>query len=210
MILLSYPKPMGTINIFRENANSDRTVIVNGNTAIDGQTITSSSEIETSLSGTNSGTNLTVTFDNAGRIKFGPDTKINLSLDENKILGVLSKGSVTVSVQPDTTLAIQTKDGFIKVLNHNQENIIVISFVGGKTQVRTLSGLATLNGTSIASGQYFIVGEPNVKNIDSTENSTPFAYIITPIRIVISAMLGDTNTSDSNIDSNQITVGPMR
>ena len=206
MILLSRQKPMGAINIFRENAYSERTVKVNGNTAINEQTITSPSVIETPCRGTE----LTVTLGKAGRIHFGSDTKMNLAFDENKISGVLLRGSIRVSVRPSTTLNVQTKDGFITVFDQNQANDVVIDFAGGTTQARTLSGLAILNGTSIASGQCFIVGEQDVKSVELTNKSTLFTYFIVPIGLVISSILGDTNTSDSNLDSMQINVGPMR
>jgi hypothetical protein len=117
---------------------------------------------------------------------------------------------VSVSVRPSVTLNIQTKDGIITVFDQNQENDVVVDFVGGMTQARTLSGLAKLNGTSIATGQYFIVGEQDVKNIDLTNKSTLFTYFIVPIGLVISSILGDTNTSDSNLDNMQVNVGPMR
>jgi hypothetical protein len=204
IILLSQPKPVGTINIFRGNVKSERTISINGQTAIDGQTITSPSAIETS----SSGTELTVCLSKGRFINFGSNTKMNLVFDENKISGVLLRGSVAVSVQPNTTLNIETKDGFITVLNQNQENDIVVDFVGGKTRVKTVLGLAAITEISIAAGQYFIVGEPNVKNIDSTKESTPFAYFIVSIDLVISAILG--NTSDLNLDNSQVNVGPIR
>lgn len=75
---------------------------------------------------------------------------MNLAFDDNKISGVLLRGRMTVSLRPNTILNIQTKDGFITVINQNQENNIIMDFAGGKTQVRTLSGLATLNENSIA------------------------------------------------------------
>lgn len=75
---------------------------------------------------------------------------MNLVFDDNKISGVLLRGRVTVSLRPNTILNIQTKDGFITVINQNQENNVIMDFAGGKTQVRTLSGLATLNENSIA------------------------------------------------------------
>ncbi len=209
MILLSSPKPMGIINIFRQDAFSEKTVKVNGLVVISGQIITSPSIIETPF-GT---TELMVTLGEAGRIKFGSDTKMNLAFDANKIFGVLLKGSVAVSVQPYTTLNIQTKDGFITVLNENQKNDLVIDFVGSKTQVKTFTGLATLNGASIAAGQYFIVGELNVKNVDLATKPTFFNYFIVSTRLIISSLLRSANSdlnSDLNIDNNQTTVGPVR
>lgn len=205
-ILLSRPKSMGTIYIFRENAYSARTVKVDGDITISEQTVTSPSVIETPFEGIQ----LTVTLGKAGRINFGSDTKMNLVFDENKIFGVLLSGSVSVSVRPSVTLNVQTKDGIITVFDQNQENDVVVDFVGGMTQARTLSGLAKLNGTSIATGQYFIVGEQDVKNIDLTNKSTLFTYFIVPIGLLISSILGDTNTSDSNLDNMQVNVGPMR
>ncbi len=205
IILLSRPKLMGTINIFKKDAYSEKTVKVNGSITVSEQTITSPSVIETPFRGTE----LTVTLGRAGRINFGSDTKMNLAFDEKNFFGVLLRGTVTVSVRPHTTLNIQTKDGLITVLNQNQGNNVVIDFVGGKTRVKTLTGLVTLNKTSIASGQYFIVGERNVKNVDSANKSIFFYYFIIPIRLTILSLLGDTNT-DLNVDSNQTNVGPVR
>jgi hypothetical protein len=205
VILLSRPKLMGTINIFKKDAYSERTVKVNGSITVSEQTITSPSVIETPFRGAE----LTVTLDRIGRINFGSDTKMNLAFDEKKIFGVLIRGDVTISVRPHITLNIQTKDGLIKVLNQNQENNVVIDFVGGKTRVKTLTGLATLNKTSITSGQYFIVGERNVRNFDSANKSIFFYLFIVPIRLTILSLLGDT-TADLNVDSNQTNVGPVR
>lgn len=204
IILLSYPKPVAIISIFRENIRIGESVIINGYIAKDGQTITSSSAIETSTSGTD----LTVYLSRGRRVNFGSNTKMTLAFDENKISGVLLRGSVKVLVQPNTILDIQTKDGFIEVFNENQENNIVIDFVDGKTRVKTVSGLATLNGISITGGQYFIFGERSIKNFDSTSNSTSFVYTTVLITLFILAVLGD--TSDLDINSSQINVGPMR
>jgi hypothetical protein len=203
---LSQTKPFGQLKVLIGSSSSDTTIKINGKVAISEQTIVSPSVVETPF-GT---TELLVSFHKNWRIKLDPDAKINLVFDENKITGELLKGNLTISARPNTILNIQTKDGVITFPNINQENNVFIDSVKGKTRIRTLAGLAALNGTLVAEGQYFIAGELNVNNVDSRANSYFYSYLFIPAGLLLLAMSGYTNTGDTNIDTMQTNVGPIR
>ncbi|MGI9036427.1 MAG: hypothetical protein ACR2GD_10375 [Pyrinomonadaceae bacterium] len=202
-ILISQTKTVGILNIYRENAHSDQTGKVNGNEGIDQQTIASPSVLETPFDGTN----LLISLGKIGQIKLGPDTKMNLSFNENGINGSLLRGSLMVVGSPNTALNIRTKDGIITFVNPRQENSVIINFEKGKTEVRTLSGLAALNGNSIATGQYFITGESTVEDIDSSLEFPFFKHLV--VLIMLAVLTGE-NTDDSNIGNQQTLIGPMK
>ncbi len=201
---LCQSETIGDLSIFSLEAFGDKSVTVNGVSAINDQTIISPSVIETPLSDLEVRVNLGKT----GRVNFGNDTKMNLVFDESRISGVLLRGTITVSIPPHTNLKIQTKDGIVETVDEGQENKIVIDFVNGKTRVKTLSGFAALNNTLIASRQYFIAGEPSVKNFDLTNKITLLTYFVVPAILIILSISG--NRSDLNIDNNQVNVGPMK
>jgi hypothetical protein len=205
-ILFCQSPRIGILSFIRESDWSDHYVKVNNKQLVDGQIIVSPSSIEVPMK-----TELFVNLGNTTLVRMGSGTKINLAFDETKITGFLSRGSLTVKVPPKNDLRIQTIDGVISTPNQNQENVVAINFVNGKTQVKTMSGSASLNGVLIASGESFIAGDSKVKDVILTTHSSVYSYLIIPAATILFNLFQSSQATDrSNFGVEQTNVGPTR
>ncbi|MDQ3322652.1 MAG: hypothetical protein M3525_09540 [Acidobacteriota bacterium] len=191
---------------FVKERNLNNYVKINNKPSIDGQIIVSPSIIEVPVN-----TELLVDLGNTALLRMGPDTEMNLAFDETKITGFLSRGSLTVKVPPNNHLSIQTNDGVVSTPNQNQENVVTIGFVNGKTQVKTIGGLASLNKVLIASGETFTAGDSTVKDVILTPRSSIYSYLIIPAATILFNLFKSSQPTDrSNFGAEQTNVGPMK
>lgn len=205
IIFCQSPK-IGILSFIRESYWSAHHVKINNKQLIDGQIIVSPSSIEVPVR-----TELLVDLGNTTLVRMGPGTKMNLAFDETKITGFLSKGSLTIKVPPNNGLSIQTIDGVISTPNQNQENVITINFVNGKTQVKTMSGLASLNGVLVTSGKSFIAGDSTVRDVILTPHSSVYSYLIIPAATILFNLFKSNQVTDrSNFGVEQTNVGPTK
>ncbi len=205
-ILFCQSPKIAILSFIRENYWSDHYVKINNKQSIDGQIIVSPSSIEVPVK-----TELLVDLGNTTLVRMGPGTKMNLAFDETKITGFLSRGSLTVKVPPSNGLDIQTIDGVISTPNQNQENVVTINFVNGKTQVKTISGFASLNGILITSGESFTAGDSTVKNVMLTPHSSVYSYLVIPAATILFNLFKSNQTTyRSNFGVEQTNVGPIK
>ncbi len=204
--IFSQSPKIGILDFVRENDRSDRFVIINNKQSVNGQVIVSPSNIEVPVE-----TELLVDLGCSTLLRMGSDTKINLAFNETKITGLLSRGSLTVKVPPNSGFVIETLDGAVSAPNQNQENIATINFVGGRTQVKTVSGMALFGSTLIAPGESFIAGDSSVRNIILTPRLSIYAYLIIPGATILFDLFTSSEPTDrSNFGVEQTNVGPIK
>lgn len=124
-------------------------VTVNGEAAQTGRTVFSSNTITTPA---NAGA--TVNLGELGQVELAPNSSINLSFGEKAINGTLLNGRVKVSGANDVAANIQTSSAAVAA-EPNQAKVFTVSFVNGKTNVTSETGVVTMNeaGKTVAVGQ---------------------------------------------------------
>lgn len=201
LISLSQQKLMGELTITGAAATGDASfVTINGTRAVSGQSVMSPAEVVTPAQ-----TSAKITIGRIGRAEFGPNSKMNLTFDENRIAGVFTAGSLTVAAAPNTNLNIQTVDGVITNQNQFQENIVIIDFVNGKTRVKTVAGVVAFNGALVPAGQIGGVGGAVAGSSGSILGSTTFIAVA-----VVGGALAAIVTAVAVSNSDEQVVSPVR
>lgn len=99
--------PMGELIVSGSSFNgAEPAVMVNGEKALSGRTLFSSSTIATTES-----TSATVKLGNLGSVSLAPNSVLSLSFSENSISGTLSAGKVDVSNAAGVEVKINTANG---------------------------------------------------------------------------------------------------
>ena len=165
--LTAQQKLMGELTI---NGNaSGGFVTLNGERVVNGRSISSPSAISTAPQ-----TSARIFLAKTGTISIAPDSKLNLSFISSSLSVDISAGEITVQAMPNTSLNLFTPDGNLTLPIENQENIVKIEIVNGKTIVRTLAGQAGFNNVIISAGEYYPLDAPNnagENNQTATDNS---------------------------------------
>lgn len=111
--------PMGELIVSGSSFNgTEAAVTVNGEQALSGRTLFSSSTIATTES-----TSATVKLGSLGSVSLAPNSVLSLSFGENSITGTLSAGRVDVSNSEGVDVKITTANGLFS--NKNMESGVV-------------------------------------------------------------------------------------
>jgi hypothetical protein len=149
LISFSQQKIVGELTVLGgANSGEASFVTINGESAQNGRSVISPAEIAVP-----SQTSAKIIIGKTGRVEFGPNSRMNLTFDENRVAGIFTEGLVTIAVSPRTSLSIQTVDGVITNPDQSQENVVIIDFANGKTRIKTVAGVASFNGALIPAGQ---------------------------------------------------------
>lgn len=99
--------PMGELIVSGSNFNgAEPAVLVNGEKALSGRTLFTSSTITTTES-----TSATVKLGNIGSVSLAPNSVLSLNFSENSITGTLSAGKVDVTHAAGVDVKINTSNG---------------------------------------------------------------------------------------------------
>ncbi|MEP6924350.1 MAG: hypothetical protein ABI954_07780 [Pyrinomonadaceae bacterium] len=135
----------GELIVAGTSANTDAAVVmVDGERAMSGRSVFSSSTITTSA---NAGA--TVSLGNAGRIELAPNTQLNLNFTDKTISGTIAAGQVKVFSSAGVEARIQTKDDTI-VGDVNQNNLFAVDVRSGTTNaVAEMGAIYSSNGKKL-------------------------------------------------------------
>lgn len=185
------------------------TVTMDGEIVYDERTVSSGTDIVTSPK-----SSARISFGEVGQLGLAPNSKINLNFDETKISGVFVSGQLTIAVEPNIEIIIQTADGIITNPDRSKNSVIIIDFVNGKTRVKAEIGVAALNGIIIKEGKTSSLRPPKITN--QKENDGIFSAVLISLAkaMYVEELLGietQTTTLRTNITDSvsQVNVGPM-
>ncbi len=154
MFLAAQQKLLGDLSI--TTTSPDGFVTVNGERAVSGRSISSPSAISTSPQASSK-----IFLAKTGSVLISPNSKLNLSFINSSISVDITSGGLTVQTVPNTSFNLQSPDGNLTLPVENQENIVKIEVVNGKTTVRTLQGKAQFNSVSVSAGEYYPLNSVN-------------------------------------------------
>jgi hypothetical protein len=146
--LLAQNKLVGELVITKNSPEGF--VSVNGERAISGRSVTSTSEIITS-----SRASAKILLPQTGTVLISPNSNLNLSFINSSISGDLVSGEVTIETVPNTSLNLLTPDGNITTPNQNQANIIKVTVVNKRTRIQTLTGAVNFNNVLVSAGEFY-------------------------------------------------------
>lgn len=138
----SSDKQMGELIV--AGANDSSFVTVDGERAVSGRSIMSSSTITTPAN-----TGATISLGKAGRVEIAPDSTVSLNFTEKAISANLAAGKVKVFNAAGVESKISTKDETVTA-DANQNNLLSVDLLTGKTNAAAETGSATLsNGAKV-------------------------------------------------------------
>lgn len=197
LISLSQQKIIGELTVLGgANSGEASFVTINGESAQNGRSVMSPAEIAVP-----SQTSAKITIGKTGRVEFGPNSRMNLTFDENRVGGIFTEGLLTVAVAPKTSISIQTVDGVITNPDQSQENVVIIDFVNGKTRIKTVTGVAALNGALIPAGQVGGVGGVVAASSGGSIFSASVPVYVVIVAVVVTAVITvvATNSDDAPV-----------
>lgn len=167
--LMAQDKLVGEIIVTKLSA--DGFVTVNGERVESGRSIMATSKVATSPQAS-----AKVVFPQTGTVLIEPGTNLNLSFVNAGISGDLTNGKVTVQTVPNTTLNFSTPDGVITLPVVNQSNILKITVENQKTFLQTLTGQARINNALVSAGEFYPAAAGG-NSADQTVNNSNSAEI---------------------------------
>ena len=206
--LLAQNKLVGELVITKNSPEGF--VSVNGERAISGRSVTSTSEIITS-----SRASAKILLPQTGTVLISPNSSLNLSFINSSISGDLVSGEVTIETVPNTSLNLLTPDGNITTPNQNQANIIKVTVVNKRTRIQTLTGAVNFNNVLVSAGEFYprnTNAAAAADNADSSSNGIKPVYIIAILGAVAAAVavaLAAGSSGNDNAASSSI-VSPTR
>lgn len=125
-------------------------VSINGEPAVSGRSIASTSEIVTSPLAS-----AKVSLPQTGNVILSPNTKLILSFVNSSLSGDLSYGEITVETVTNTSVNLLTADGAVTLPNQNQANIFKVAVENKKTRIQTLTGAVNFNNVLVSAGEFY-------------------------------------------------------
>jgi hypothetical protein len=177
MFLFAQQKLLGDLSITKNSPEGF--VTVNGDRVTDGRSITSPSLIVTSPKASS-----IVSLASTGTISISPNSKLNLSFIKSSISIDITSGGITVQTVPNTSFNLLAPDGTLTLPVENQENIIKIEVINGRTTVRTLVGEAKFNSTLVSAGEQFPLNSSNEASDKPVRRNDNNAKAYNPILII--------------------------
>ncbi|HXG86626.1 MAG TPA: hypothetical protein VNI84_21590 [Pyrinomonadaceae bacterium] len=179
-------------------------VLVNGERAVSGRSITSPSDIVTSP-----GATARLVIPQTGTISIAPNSKLNLSFVNSSIAGDFLAGEVTIETAPNTAINLFPPDGTITTPNRGQVNAVKVSTANGATRVDTLKGEVLFNIVLVSAGESYspATNSRTTANADDSGGYNPlliFGILGAVAGAVIIALSASSNDNDNP------TVSPTR
>jgi hypothetical protein len=109
---------------------------------------------------------------------------LNLSFIKSSISIDITSGGITVQTVPNTSFNLLAPDGTLTLPVENQENIIKIEVINGRTTVRTLVGEAKFNSTLVSAGEQFPLNSSNEASDKPVRRNDNNAKAYNPILII--------------------------
>ncbi len=185
MILITSPpflfaqnKLVGELTITKNS--TEGFVSINGERAVSGRSITSTSEIITSPQAS-----AKVLLPQTGTILISPNSKLILSFVNSSISGDLSFGEATIETVPNTSLNLLTPDGAITLPNQMQANIVKVTVENKRTRIQTLTGAVNFNNVLISAGEFYpLVNNGETKSDKSAGANSNTSKSFNPLLLI--------------------------
>lgn len=211
---LAQNKLFGNLTVIKNGASvsgADNYVLVNGERALTGGSILSPSEITSPAP-----MSAKISLAKTGDVLLSWGSSMKLSFADSNISGELLNGTVTVKSEPNTALALFTKEGTIIFPVQNQANAVTVSVDNGKTIVNALQGQVKFNNVLISAGESYpgnivngAIPDNNSQTNDDDDDEISTYLIIGIIAAAAGAAI-IAFTVASGDDDNDNTVSPIR